>query len=81
MLKLTPTWCGPLTTPGVLNLKPEFLQCIMAELVSFELVRIDVSLKKKKNFYRCLSPVLKKTFFFYIYKLIQEREKERERED
>ena len=27
MLKLTPTWCGPLTTPGVLNLTPEFLQC------------------------------------------------------
>ena len=26
MLKLTPTWCGPLTTPGVLNLTPEFLQ-------------------------------------------------------
>ena len=27
MLKLTPTWCGPLTTPEVLNLTPEFLQC------------------------------------------------------
>ena len=25
MVKLT--WCGPLTTPGVLNLTPEFLQC------------------------------------------------------
>ena len=26
MLKLTPTWCGHLTKPGVLNLTPEFLQ-------------------------------------------------------
>ena len=33
MLRLTPTWCGPLTTPKVLNLTPEFLQCKKKETI------------------------------------------------
>ena len=52
MLKLTPTWCGPLTTPGVLNLTPEFLQCgkIRINDIKYEMYLLTFSSDDKKTF-------------------------------
>ena len=52
MLKLTPTGCGPLTTPGVLNLTPEFLQCW---------IRINTRYHTKEK------PYLINSYFFFFF--------------
>ena len=54
MLKLTPTWCGPLTTPGVLNLTPEFLQCSRAYMGSSISIVPFIFQRLCDDLYQCL---------------------------